>query len=275
MGLGNVRGAIPIHGFLTTTNQWELVEARADANSAWVTARLAFYRQPMWMKQFPFAHTVEMKHRLRDGVLQVQTTITNMAAEPMPVAIGFHPYFRLTDSPREEWSITVPARSRWILAPPGIPTGQIEPAAEFFSNHQPAPLKDYSLDDVFTDLVRDAQGRAHAVVKGRQQQIEVMLGPNFRSLVVWSPDPLSKGKGSNESNRSLQAAGGAQPVAAPAPPSVGSGAPPTDPNYICFEPMAGITDALNLAQKGIYKELQSIPPGGTWQESFWIRPSGF
>ena len=27
--------------------------------------------------------------------------------------------------------------------------------------------------------------------------------------------------------------------------------------------------------KGIYKELQSIPPGGTWQESFWIKPSGF
>ena len=39
--------------------------------------------------------------------------------------------------------------------------------------------------------------------------------------------------------------------------------------------MAGITDALNLAQKGLYKELQSIPAGGIWQESFWIRPSGF
>jgi aldose 1-epimerase len=212
---------------------------------------------------------------LQDGVLQVQTAITNMAAEPMPVAIGFHPYFRLTDSPREEWSITVPAKSRWILAPPGIPTGQIEPAGEFFSNHQPAPLRDYSLDDVFGDLVRDAQGRAHAIVKGRQQQIEVMLGPNFRSLVVWSPDPLRKGKGSNESNRSVQPARGAQPAAGAAPPGSGSAAPPTDPNYICFEPMAGITDALNLAQKGIYKELQSIPPGGTWQESFWIKPSGF
>jgi aldose 1-epimerase len=193
----------------------------------------------------------------------------------MPVAIGFHPYFRLTDSPREEWSITVPARSRWILAPPGIPTGQIESAGEFFSNQQPAPLKDYSLDDVFGDLVRDAQGRAHAVVKGRRQQIEVMLGPNFRSLVVWSPDPLGKGKGSNESNR-VQAARGAEPSsAATAPAGAGRGAQPADPNYICFEPMAGITDALNLAQKGIYKELQSIPPGGTWQESFWIKPSGF
>jgi len=45
--------------------------------------------------------------------------------------------------------------------------------------------------------------------------------------------------------------------------------------FICFEPMAGITDAMNLAQKGLYHELQSIPAGGTWQESFWIRPRGF
>ena len=49
----------------------------------------------------------------------------------------------------------------------------------------------------------------------------------------------------------------------------------TDNGFVCFEPMAGITDALNLAQKGLYRELQSIPPGQTWQESFWIRPSGF
>ena len=45
--------------------------------------------------------------------------------------------------------------------------------------------------------------------------------------------------------------------------------------FICFEPMAAITNALNMAQRGLYKELQSIPPGGVWKESFWIRPSGF
>jgi aldose 1-epimerase len=32
---------------------------------------------------------------------------------------------------------------------------------------------------------------------------------------------------------------------------------------------------LNLAQAGKYKELQYVQPGATWQESFWIKPSGF
>ena len=36
-----------------------------------------------------------------------------------------------------------------------------------------------------------------------------------------------------------------------------------------------MTNAINMAHQGQYKELQSIPPGGTWAESFWIRPSGF
>jgi len=44
---------------------------------------------------------------------------------------------------------------------------------------------------------------------------------------------------------------------------------------IAIEPMAGITDAMNLAHKGLYKELQSIPPGGSWDATFWIKPSGF
>src|SRR3954468_20767537 len=83
--LGNVRpGAnnIPIHGFLTTTPLWHVVETKADGSSAWVTSRLDFYKQPQWMAQFPFAHTIEMTYRLQDGVLEVFTRIDNLSAEP-------------------------------------------------------------------------------------------------------------------------------------------------------------------------------------------------
>ena len=40
MTLGNVRGAIPIHGFLSTTDRWLVIEAEADGKSAWLTGRL-------------------------------------------------------------------------------------------------------------------------------------------------------------------------------------------------------------------------------------------
>ena len=50
---------------------------------------------------------------------------------------------------------------------------------------------------------------------------------------------------------------------------------PPGRNFICFEPMSAITNGFNLAQAGVYKELQSVPPRGTWQESYWIKPAGF
>jgi hypothetical protein len=39
--------------------------------------------------------------------------------------------------------------------------------------------------------------------------------------------------------------------------------------------MSGITNAFNLAHRGIYKDLQTVAPGGQWEASFHVRPSGF
>jgi aldose 1-epimerase len=238
LSLGNVRGPIPIHGLVTTASQWEVVEAKADGNSAWLTCKLEFYRYPDWMAQFPFAHTIELTHRLHDGTLEVTVKLTNLSVAPMPVALGFHPFFQVDDAPRDEWTFGIAARTHW-LQNQNIPTGETEPIAKFLpSQPQGGSLKGVKLDDLFTDLIRDGNGRATMWLQGKSERVEVSFGPNFKASVVWFP------------------------------------AGPTQ-NFICFEPMAGVTDGMNLAQKGIYKELQSVPPGGTWQESFWIKPSGF
>jgi aldose 1-epimerase len=249
--LGNVRGAIPIHGFLTTTDAWQVSSLVAGRDAATVTSQLEFFRQPAWMKQWPFAHTIEMTYRLADGVLEVATTIINLGAEAMPVAIGFHPYFQLTDSPRDEWTIAVGARTRWLLDANKVPTGETEPIERLFASPAAVRLQEYNLDDVFSDLVRDADGRATMSVRGRSQRLDVLMGPRYRSVVIWAPSPSGRGRGGQGDGQ------------------------PGERNFICFEPMAGITNALNMAQKGTYRELQTIPPGERWQESFWIRPGGF
>jgi galactose mutarotase-like enzyme len=50
---------------------------------------------------------------------------------------------------------------------------------------------------------------------------------------------------------------------------------PAGRDFMCFEPMSAITNAFNLAHAGVYHELESIPPRGSWQESYWIKPGGF
>jgi aldose 1-epimerase len=169
----------------------------------------------------------------------------------MPVAIGFHPYFQLTDSPRDEWTVSLAARRWWMLADTKVPTGETRPIDELLPAGMASPLRDYNLDDVFSDLVRDADGRATMTISGRKQRLDVVLGANYRAVVVWAPSPAGSGRGSQGTS------------------------PPAERNFICIEPMAGITNGINLAHRGVYKELQLVPAGGTWRESFWVRPSGF
>ena len=72
MQLGNVRGANPIHGLLSSSPLWRVTEAAADQRSAHVTSRLEFWKYPDLMAQWPFAHEYEMTYSLADGVLEVK-----------------------------------------------------------------------------------------------------------------------------------------------------------------------------------------------------------
>ncbi|PWU04766.1 MAG: hypothetical protein C5B51_16250 [Terriglobia bacterium] len=233
--LGNLRrdaNQRPIHGLLLFSGAWELMSAEAGMESASVTSRLPFWRHPELMAQFPFAHTISMTHRLCGGSLEVETRIENHATEPLPVAIGYHPYFQLHDAPREEWKVHIAARAHLLLDEFLIPTGERRPVA--FAD--PYSLQEGKIDDVFTDLIRDGDAAARFSVTGKNEKITVAYGPKFPVAVIYAP------------------------VGRP---------------FICFEPMAALTNPFNLARRGVYGELQSIAPGGEWRESFRITPEGF
>jgi aldose 1-epimerase len=295
--LGNVRGPIPSTGYVNgNTKAWQLVEFKADAKSAWVTCRLDFYKNPTFMKQFPFAHTITMTYRVSDGALEVNTRLDNLSLEPMPVAIGYHPIFELPDGNRDDWTVSLDAKTHWIEIPQRLPTGETQPIENFFGSDRTAiQLKKYALvDDVFTDLIRDANGRATMKLMYSGKELHVSLGPKYKTVLAWSTPLPTGAAGGGGGGRGAGPGRGAAPTAAPAPsgpfpvdpaqgvkvapPAVAraEGAPaPTAKGFIAFEPMVGITNALNLAHRGVYKELQTIPPGGFWAESFWITTKGY
>jgi aldose 1-epimerase len=223
---GNLRrdgNGLPIHGLLNFSPLWKVV----DRGRSHVSSRIEFWRHPGLLAQFPFAHNLTMTYRLVNAELEVETVIENLSAEPMPVAVGYHPYFRLPDAPRDEWKAHLAAKEHLVLNDRLIPTGEVRPAT--FAD--PYPLAGSQLDDVFTGLVRDADGRARFHVEGANQRITVAYGPNYPVAVVYAP---------------------------------------TGRDFICFEPMSAITNAFNQAHEGVYPALQSVPPGGVWRESFWI-----
>ena len=231
MTLGNVSRGQSSHGVLLTSPLWKVTEVSADAQSAHVTSRLEFWKYPDLMAQWPFAHEYEMTYRLANGVLEVRTTVINLSTESMPIVVGFHPFYRIPDVPRDEWTAHVPARKAVIADAQLIPTGELKEMdlPDLF------PLKDRTLDNGFTDLIRDADGRAVFSIESGGKKVEVLFGRNYPVALVWEP----------------------------------AGRP-----FICFEPMAGITNAVNLNHDGKYPELQTVAPGAKWTESFWIRASG-
>jgi aldose 1-epimerase len=236
MELGNVRGAMPSHGLLVTSPLWKVTRVAADAHAAYVTSRLEFWKYPDLAAQWPFAHDYEMTYSLANGELEVRTTIANLSTEAMPVVIGYHSFFQIPDVPRDDWVAHFPARIHVIPGEHNIPTGEMRP----LDVPNPLALRGRTLDDGFTDLERDGDGRAHFWIESGGKKVETLLGPKYPVATVWLPN-----------------APGGLPR-----------------EFICFEPLTTIINGVNLAHDGKWSGLQTLPAGEKWTESFWVRASG-
>jgi aldose 1-epimerase len=105
-------------------------------------------------------------------------------------------------------------------------------------SQEPAGLSDSTSlrNQAFDTVFYGVDATDEFAVSGGQQRVGVRFGPKYPVAVVYAP-------------------------------------PGHD--FICFEPMSGVTDAFNLAQRGLYPQLQTVASNGKWEESFWILPSGF
>ena len=238
--LGNLmrdQRGLSLHGVLSNTAPWRVTDIGADGKSAHVTSKLDFWKIPGYMAQWPFAHEYEMTYILADGALEVRTTVSNKSVDTMPLAIGFHPYYRIPDVPRDEWLLRLPSCKAVIADERRVPTGEFKA----LDLPNPLPLQGRTLDDGFTDFERDANGRAVFSIESGEKKIELVFGPQYPVAVIWEP-----------------------------------ASPPGRPmNFLCVEPMTAITNGVNLHHQGKYPGLQMVAPDGKWTGSFWIRPVGF
>jgi aldose 1-epimerase len=227
-----------IHGLLADDSRWQVVGTGAsDAGGAFITSRLEFYKYPDLMAQFPFAHTIEMTYRLKDGKLENTTVIKNISSAAMPVMMAYHPYFR-PDGDRAHWTVSIGARTHWLLSQHFTATGETEPIENFLPHAKRMALGDTFLDGVFSNFDRSRDGLGHASVTGDKETIEVLYGPAYDFGVVYAPLPHS-------------------------------------PSLICFEPQTGPTNSFNLNHEGRFDGLVALEPGKTFTASFWIVPTGY
>jgi aldose 1-epimerase len=149
----------PLHGHGWKA-RWRVLSASGTA------AVIAFAHEP---DSWPWAYEAEQRFILDESGLTVRLAVTSRAAEPMPVSLGFHPYFPSTPATR----LTANVAGVWLADATMIPTEHV-PAARLCDLAQGVGLDETPfIDNSFTGW----DGRAE------------ILQPDFGRKVILTATP--------------------------------------------------------------------------------------
>ena len=216
----------PRHG-LVRDKPWTVVgRGASETEGAWVTVALdARDHERTILACFPFPFRIAVTYRLRANALELTAAASNTGDRAMPAGFGIHPYFHAPDGA----TVSVPAERRWELVD-SLPTGRTLAVDGRYDLRRPRPIAGLELDDVYTALAADADGRVRCVIDD----------PSVRRTVI-EVDP-----------RAL--------------PEVVVYTPPPPRAAICVEPQSCPTDAFNLAARGMDAHVVRLAPG---EEARW------
>jgi aldose 1-epimerase len=123
----------------------------------------------------------------------VQTKATNIGPDACPYGAGFHPYLRL-DPPRiDGLELHNPAATFSTSDDRKIPIARAEVAGTAFDFRAPREIGTTQMDHAFTDLERDADGRATVRLRdpANGDTAELWLDAAYRHLMLFTGDSLA------------------------------------------------------------------------------------
>jgi galactose mutarotase-like enzyme len=167
----------PIHGLLAAAAGWSVEDHEETPEGAHLSANFDFAAHEDLMTVFPFPHRLRIEAGIADQTLTIATTVHASGEVPVPIAFGYHPYFRLPGLKRSMWAIEIPVSERIVLDIDELPTGERE-AAEVAAG----PLGSRTFDDEFTAPDEPF------VLEGGGRRIEVSFGQGYPFAQVYAPD---------------------------------------------------------------------------------------
>jgi aldose 1-epimerase len=167
------------HGLLRWV-PWRVVDRQVD--------RVSLETRLVAQTGYPWVLDCGVHYALDAGGLTVTQRATNRSAAPAPYACGRHPYLVAGAAPVDGWEVTLPAATR-VLADPDrkLPTGTEAVAGTAYDFRAGRQLGDLALDDAFTDLDRDPDGRVVVRVRG-EWTVELWADEAHDWLQVYSAD---------------------------------------------------------------------------------------
>ena len=140
---------------------------------------------------YPFTVALTIEYTLSDLGLSVRSTATNLGSTPCPFGAGAHPYFKLDAPTIDSLSLHVPARSVLQSDERSLPNGSIAVDGTEFDFRRPRRVGALALDNCFSDLERDGDGRVRVGVHDPSGRSAILwAGEGYDYLLVFSGDPL-------------------------------------------------------------------------------------
>lgn len=130
------------------------------------------------MPGYPYALDLRVTYELDDAGLRVTTTATNIGATTCPYGHGQHPYLSPgSNAVLDDCRLELAARTRIETDPQRqLPIGLAPVSGTVYDFRTPHVLGDLAIDHAFTDLDRDADGRAWVR----------LTGPDGATVSLWA-----------------------------------------------------------------------------------------
>lgn len=163
---------------------WTPEEHTADT----VALRYRLMAETGW----PWTFDVRVTYALSETGLTVTVSATNRADRPAPYAAGMHPYLCVGEGPVDPLELTLPARRRYLTDDRLLPVGSEPVAGTPYDFTQPRLIGTTALDDGFTDLERDGQGRATTTLRdpGTGHGVALWVDETWTCLQVFTADEV-------------------------------------------------------------------------------------
>jgi len=171
-----------IHG-LVAWQPWQVLERGVSA----VTLGTTVEPHP----GYPFRLLAAVDYVLDASKLAVTVRVRNAGDEPAPFGVGMHPYLAVgarEDGDLDDAELRLPVRTTLELDG-GLPTGGRAPFDGAVGR-----IGERSLDDAFTDLLRDDDGWARVRLSGPAGALELAVDDAWPWLQVFSGDALPAGR---------------------------------------------------------------------------------
>jgi len=145
------------------------------------------------MQGYPFALDVQVKYILAVDGLTVATTATNIGDEACPYGCGQHPYLSPGSGLIDDCDLEFDAGTRILTSlARQLPSGTQAVAGTPFDFSSPRLLGDLHIDYAFTDLARDADGRAWVRLHGLDgRTAQLWVDEAYPLLELYTADTLT------------------------------------------------------------------------------------